>query len=44
MSEFGRERLKEEDISGPKELKEAKLDSDVESGDEGNLEVQHVFY
>lgn len=44
LSEFGRERLREEDISGPKELKETKLDSDEDSDNEGNLEVNRTQY
>eukprot|EP00111_Clytia_hemisphaerica_P004835 TCONS_00013904-protein len=34
VSDFGEERLKEEELKGPKELRESKQDSDEEDGDQ----------
>ena len=43
LSEFGKQRLAEEDLSGPKELKEAE-ENEMESGDLNNLEVRICFF
>ena len=42
LSEFGKQRLAEEDLSGPKELKDVE-ESEMESGDLNNLEVRICF-
>ena len=44
VSDFGEERLKEEEVSGPRELKEIPKQNDAESEEDDDEENTEVFY